>query len=358
MIGVNNAAFDVKPMGVGINVARHYGFARHIHHLGTIRDIQRASLTNGNNFIAGDQNIPVFEHLIAVHGDNAPAGQENRAVVVVAGHFNRNLEAFNVFVGFFHGFDDFLKLLIFNFGFITFFGGFVRIAISFGHFGCFGIVCGLFRGGLFSCLFIGSFLSCFVVSCFLVGFFFRFFLRFRRIKVDGIQGLAIKSRAYRPGYRCAVIGPAHVISANIGQLFDRQGRAANINHGCRAANFWHCDQINLVVHIGQRPVAVRANQDVIGRDRLTTGKETGWSGNIQMLFAVSAIQPDRHQTPGGIEKYPVRVRTEMQVKDPLAGHDRCCIAAPCRQFNNFGREPKIEFTVHPLTVADPVSNNC
>jgi len=85
VLKVEDAAADFGPVGVNVDEAGNDGFAGDVDDFGVGGDCEAAGFADGDDAIVFDEDVGVFEDVIAVHGDDASATEDGLAGGSVAG---------------------------------------------------------------------------------------------------------------------------------------------------------------------------------------------------------------------------------------------------------------------------------
>ena len=232
VLHVQHALADFSPVRVGVNET---GDDKHSADVKAARarwNPHPPAAADADDAIVGHHHIGVADHLVALHGDDGGAAQNDGAVRLVTRKLQRHFD-------FFHG------------------------------------------GFLFPCVLL-------VVGFFAFRIFFLFLL-LGLLKRDGIERLPEKSGAHRPGQGLAVVGPSEVVRTHVGQFLERHAGLADVDGGRLATHLRHRQQVELVLHVRQHPAPVRAHAHVAGPHRLLAEVEAG-SGDLDVLAPVGAVQ--------------------------------------------------------------------
>ena len=180
---VGAVQFVARPqVGVGVHEARHDGAPGHVDHHGAIGNHHRPGRTHRFDPVVAHHDVGVFDHLVAVHGDRAPAPEHGQAFGNVAGRVDEHPE--------------------------------LR-----------GAVLVLFVPRLVLGLLFLSFPRLSLLLCFLR------LLRSRHAVLEGLGGIQVVDEvrvAQRPVHRAPVAAPGRKLAADVGQLTSREGRVVRI----------------------------------------------------------------------------------------------------------------------------------
>src|SRR6266849_4881241 len=141
--------------------------------------------------------------------------------------------------------------------------------------------------------------------------FFLLVLFLWRLERDGVKGLAEETRTYRPGDGFAVVGPVKIVGTDVGQFLERDARRVDVDREGLTPHFGHGRQVELVHHLGQHPLPIRARAHFVGRYRFL-GKEETHAGHFEVHAAIGAVEPQRNQALVGVDVDAVLLMGEVR----------------------------------------------
>src|SRR6516165_8853899 len=268
---IEHTATDFRPMRVDVDEARNDCLSRNVDDLGAGGNWAAVTLADGNDAVVFDEDVGVFKYFIAVHGDDTRAAQNSLTGGGVARELETDADHFGL---------QLWRLFLVH----TFCRVFGRRAFR----------CELRRRG--------SRLS----ACFL-------FRSLGRFKLDLIERQAEEGGTLGPGHGFSAIGKTHVVAADLGDLAQGNRGLGDIYGDRLAAHARDRKQVHLVADLGEGPLAVGADADVIGR--CTVGlvglRKPDLADHLHDRAAVRAVVAERHQAVFRIDVDAFWLRAEM-----------------------------------------------
>src|SRR5208283_3445945 len=94
VLHVENAAANLKPVGVGIDEAGHDGLALNVEHPSSGRNA--AAFSDALDAVVFNHDVGVGDHFRVLQGDDGCATQDDGALGSGARHFERNVDFLNI----------------------------------------------------------------------------------------------------------------------------------------------------------------------------------------------------------------------------------------------------------------------
>ena len=288
VLRIEDAASNFKPVRVRVDKSRCDCFSANVEYF---RPAWSASFrTDSRDAVVFDDNIGVFQHFIALHGDDGRSTQHDSSLGGFARQFQVNRNFLNVFFLFL----EFLRFFLFFL--------FVFLGV----------------GGI-PFIFIGVF----GVAVFLFAFLL---LVLRRLKGNRTQWLAEIACANGPGDCFSIVGPAKIIRANIGNLFERDGRSTDADRRSFTTNRRHGQEIKLILDVCENPLAVRTWHQIVGGNRLFEEIKS-LSLHLQMCAAVGPVVAQGNKSARRININAIFFVREVRAARTARRKNQICFAA-------------------------------
>ncbi len=278
-----------------IHETRYNRLAAHVEHFRARRNI--ALCAHPLDAIVFYDDISVLQNFIAPHRDHGRAAQHDRALWRFSRKFQIDCDLLDFFL---------LLLQFLFFFFLVLF--FVLLGVS-----------RLRSGVLIVRVLLVRVLG---VRIFLVALFLFVLRRFER---DRTERLPEKARAHRPGDGFSAIGPCEIVRANVCQTLCRDGGGGHA-HGWRLSAYdRHGNDIELIHHMRENPLAVGARHDVTRGNRLLS-EEQPLSFHHEVCPAIRAVVAQRDQPLRRVNVDAVLFVREMRAARSARRQNQVCVS--------------------------------
>src|SRR5262249_22874877 len=129
-----------------------------------------------------------------------------------------------------------------------------------------------------------------------------------------------------PGDGFAVVGPAVVVGANVGEFLQGNSGPADADCWRFAADGRHGNDIELVLNMGENPLAVGTWNEIVRRNRLI-GKVDAGALDDQVRSTIGAVITQRNKSAGRIDVNAIFFVGEMRAVGAARGKNEIGLAA-------------------------------